>query len=68
MKKIAGKTNAKKWSKLEKERMKPLFFALFGVIVVSIAGVLVVRAFLTAQSDMLVNPFAGMTYTNINID
>ena len=48
--------------------MKPLFFALFGVIVVSIAGVLVVRAFLSAESDTLVNPFSGMTYTNINID
>ena len=68
MKKIAGKTNQQKWSKLEKERMKPLIYAFFGVIVVSIAGVLVVRAYLTAQSDTLVNPFSGMTYTNINID
>ncbi len=35
-----------------------------GVVFISVAIVMVVRAYLTAQTDSATNPFAPMTYTN----
>lgn len=58
----------KRISKLQLEVLKTMFLTLFGVIVVSVAGTLVIRAFLSAVTETLVNPFYSMTYTDINID
>lgn len=44
-----------------------LFLYGVSVFVVVCATVLVVRAYLTAQTTAMVNPFAPMTYTDINI-
>ena len=38
-----------------------------GVVFVSVAMVMVVRAYLTAQTDSKTNPFAPMTYTNTDV-
>lgn len=38
-----------------------------GVVFVAVASVLVVRAYLSAQTDDVTNPFAPMTYTNTDI-
>lgn len=55
----------KRISKLQLEVLKTMFLTLFGVIVVSVAGTLVIRAFLSAVTETLVNPFYSMTYTDI---
>ena len=38
-----------------------------GVVFISVAIVMVVRAYLTAQTDSATNPFAPMTYTNTDV-
>lgn len=45
----------------------PVIFTAFGAVVVTAAVILVVRAYLTAQSAELSNPFGPMTYTDFEI-
>lgn len=45
----------------------PVIFTAFGAVVVTVAVILVVRAYLTAQSVELSNPFGPMTYTDFEI-
>ena len=54
--------------KTEYNRWMPYICAILGIMVVSVAGVLVVRAYLTAVTNNKINPFAPMTYTNTEID
>lgn len=41
--------------------------AVMGIIIVSVSGVLIVRAYLTAKTNDKINPFAPMTYTNTEV-
>ncbi len=57
-----------KLKKTDRNKWIPYICAVLGIVVVSVAGVLVVRAYLTAVTNNKINPFAPMTYTNTEID
>jgi len=57
-----------KIKKLDRNSVMLAVCAVLGIIVVSVAGVLVVRAYLTAVTNNKINPFAPMTYTNTEIE
>ena len=56
-----------RFKKLDRSSLLLALCAVMGVVVVSVAGVLVVRANLTAKTNNKINPFAPMTYTNTEI-
>lgn len=54
--------------KTDRKKLLPYAGAVAGVVLVSVIGVLVVRAYLTAKTNFKNNPFAPMTYTNTQIE